>query len=153
VGLGGLSSCLHAYPVMPKPEMNNRDAFCLFYDAKSKEVKGLNGSGRAPARLSIEYILSRGIRGRIPSTDINAVTVPGSNLIYSKCCPDSMLIKSNLGAAAAWIDTVEKFGSGNVTLAEIFEPAIRLAEEGWVCNEYYSLLGQLNTNVYQGSRF
>lgn len=81
MGLGGLSSCLVAY-IMPKPEMNDRDAFCLFYDAKSKEIKGLNGSGRAPAKLSIEYILSRGIRGRIPSTDINAVTVPGLSPFY-----------------------------------------------------------------------
>ncbi len=37
-----------------------------------------------------------------------------------------------LGAAAAWVDVVEAFGSGNVTLAEVLEPAIRLAEEGCV---------------------
>lgn len=35
-----------------------------------------------------------------------------------------------LGAAAAWVDTVEKFGSGKLTIAEVLEPAIRLAEEG-----------------------
>ena len=35
-----------------------------------------------------------------------------------------------LGAAAAWVDTVESFGSGNVTLQDVFAPAIRLAEEG-----------------------
>jgi len=38
-----------------------------------------------------------------------------------------------IGAAAAWVDTIETFGSGNVTLAEVLEPAIRLAEEGYVC--------------------
>jgi gamma-glutamyltranspeptidase len=37
---------------------------------------------------------------------------------------------SRAGAAAAWIDTVEKLGSGNVTIAEVLAPAIRLAEEG-----------------------
>lgn len=37
-----------------------------------------------------------------------------------------------LGAAAAWVDTIETFGSGSVTIADIFEPAIRLAEEGYV---------------------
>lgn len=35
-----------------------------------------------------------------------------------------------LGAAAAWVDTVEKFGSGKLSVAEVLEPAIRLAEEG-----------------------
>ena len=36
------------------------------------------------------------------------------------------------GAAAAWIDTVEKFGSGKLTIGDVLEPAIRLAEEGLV---------------------
>ena len=54
---------------------------------------------------------SRGITGRsIPLTDLNCVTVPG--------------------AAAAWVDSVETFGSGKLSIAEVLEPAIRLAEEG-----------------------
>lgn len=54
----------------------------------------------------------RGVTGQtIPTTDINSVTVPG--------------------AAAAWYDSVKEFGSGTVTFAEVMEPAIRLAEEGW----------------------
>jgi gamma-glutamyltranspeptidase len=36
------------------------------------------------------------------------------------------------GAAAAWVDTVETFGSGKLTVAEVLAPAIRLAEEGSV---------------------
>jgi hypothetical protein len=35
------------------------------------------------------------------------------------------------GAAAAWIDTIQHFGSNSVSVAEIFDPAIRLAEEGY----------------------
>jgi gamma-glutamyltranspeptidase len=35
------------------------------------------------------------------------------------------------GAAAAWVDTVEAFGSGELNVAEVLEPAIRLAEEGY----------------------
>ena len=54
-----------------------RDAFCLFYDAKTKTVKALNGSGRAPAKLDIDYALSRGLKKSIPLTDLNSVTVPG----------------------------------------------------------------------------
>jgi hypothetical protein len=34
------------------------------------------------------------------------------------------------GAAAALVDTVEKFGSGTLELSEILDPAIRLAEDG-----------------------
>jgi gamma-glutamyltranspeptidase len=53
------------------------DAFCLFYNATTRSVKALNGSGRAPEKLSIEYLRSHGITGRIPPTDLNSVTVPG----------------------------------------------------------------------------
>jgi len=56
----------------------DRDAFCLFYNANTKVIKALNGSGRAPAKLTIEHLRSRGIQGHIPATDLNSVTVPGS---------------------------------------------------------------------------
>ena len=36
------------------------------------------------------------------------------------------------GCAAAWVDTVEQLGSGKLSLAEVLEPAIRLAEEGYI---------------------
>ena len=35
------------------------------------------------------------------------------------------------GAAAAWVDTVEAFGSGKLSVAEVLEPAICLATEGY----------------------
>ncbi|OAX44171.1 gamma-glutamyltranspeptidase [Rhizopogon vinicolor AM-OR11-026] len=99
------------------------DAFCLFYDAETKTIKALNGSGHAPQKLSIEYLRQRGINGgQIPLTDLNSVTVPG--------------------AAAAWVDTVEKLGSGKLTVAEVLEPAIRLAEEGVPVSEIHSLSWQ-----------
>lgn len=62
--------------------LNRRDAFCLFYDAKTKEVKALNGSGHSPQKLTIDYARSRGIKTRsIPLTDLNSVTVPGTPVI------------------------------------------------------------------------
>ncbi|EIW64307.1 gamma-glutamyltranspeptidase [Trametes versicolor FP-101664 SS1] len=95
------------------------DAFCLFYDAQTKTVKALNGSGRSPAKLTIDHVRSQGVTGhKIPSTNLNSVTVPG--------------------AAAAWVDTVEKLGSGRLSVAEILEPAIRLAEEGFPVTEINS---------------
>jgi gamma-glutamyltranspeptidase len=36
----------------------------------------------------------------------------------------------NTGAAAAWVDTVEKLGT--LKIADVLAPAIRLAEEGFV---------------------
>lgn len=47
----------------------------------------------------------------LPSTSVHAVTVPG--------------------AAAAWVDTVQHFGSGKIDLATILLPAIDLAENGY----------------------
>ncbi|KAJ7169765.1 gamma-glutamyltranspeptidase [Mycena filopes] len=99
------------------------DAFCLFFDAKTKTVKALNGSGHSPQKLTLEYIRERGLTGNsIPLTDLNSVTVPG--------------------AAAAWVDTVEQFGSGKVSVADVLAPAIRLAEEGVPVSEIHSLAWQ-----------
>ena len=110
----------------------NSDAFCLFYDASTKQVKALNGSGRSPAKLTIDYVRSRGITGRsIPLTDLNSVTVPG--------------------AAAAWVDTVEAFGSGKLSIAQVLAPAIRLAEEGSVLKGFLRIVFALN-RIHQCSR-
>ncbi|XP_019615061.1 PREDICTED: uncharacterized protein LOC109462864 [Branchiostoma belcheri] len=89
------------------------DCFCLFYHAASKTVKGLNGSGRAPARLSLDLLHSQGHSAECPPPPFHAhnVTVPG--------------------AAAGWVDTIEHFGSKKVSMQEILQPAIQLAEEGF----------------------
>lgn len=90
--------------------------FLLYYDARTKKVSALNGSGRAPASLSISTLRKKGIRGNtIPMTDVNAITVPG--------------------AAAGWLTTLEKFGSHKLSVAEILAPAIQLAEEGFPVSE------------------
>ncbi|KAI0673439.1 gamma-glutamyltranspeptidase [Trametes maxima] len=103
------------------------DAFCLFYDAKTKTVKALNGSGRSPAKITIDHVRSQGVAGnKIPGTNLNSVTVPG--------------------AAAAWVDTVDKLGSGQLSVAEVLGPAIRLAEEGFPVSEINSAGYQ---NAYQ----
>ena len=64
------------------------DCFCLFYDAAERKVKALNASGRAPAGLSVEYLADRGVT-ELPRYSVHTVTVPG--------------------AAAGWVDTVERF--------------------------------------------
>lgn len=90
--------------------------FCLYYDAQTRRVHALNGSGRSPAAISLEAVRKRlGARSAIPITDVCAVTVPG--------------------AAAGWVDAVDRFGSGKLSLMQILRPAIELAEEGCPVSE------------------
>ncbi|KAK3109996.1 hypothetical protein LTR53_016181 [Teratosphaeriaceae sp. CCFEE 6253] len=97
------------------------DMFCLFYDAKTKKVRSLNGSGRSGSQWTVEGVrkslgIKEGEKGTIPMESVHAVTVPG--------------------AAAGWVDTVEKFGSGKVSMEEILEPAARLGDEGFPVSEW-----------------
>jgi len=95
------------------------DIFVLYWNEKEKSLKGLNGSGRSPAALSLEKARELGIKGReIPLSSPHSVTVPG--------------------APAGFVDTVSHFGSGKVSLSEILDPAIRLAEGGFPVAELAS---------------
>jgi len=99
------------------------DMFCLFYDAKTKKVESMNGSGRSSGSGSLEQMrkdmgLKPGQSGSIPMTSVHSVTTPG--------------------AAAGWVDTIEKFGSGKVTLEDVLTPAIELGEDGFPVSELAS---------------
>lgn len=107
------------------------DMFCLFHDAKTKKVHAMNGSGRSGSKTSLEQIrkdLNSDEVRMIPMDSVHAVTVPG--------------------AAAGWVDAIERFGSGKLTLEEILKPAVELAEEGFPVSElsgYYVSLSYLYT--------
>jgi gamma-glutamyltranspeptidase/glutathione hydrolase len=92
------------------PMMNGigGDLFAIVYDAGSRAVHGINGSGRAPAGLSIEFLRARGIT-TMPQSGIHAVTVPGT--------------------VAAWSMLSERFG--RTSLADALAPAIAIAEGGF----------------------
>lgn len=99
------------------------DMFCLFYNAETKKVHALNGSGRASVNTSLERMrqdlgLKPGQSGNIPMTSAHSVTTPG--------------------AAAGWVDTVERFGSGRLSLKQILTPAIELGEQGFPVSELAS---------------
>jgi gamma-glutamyltranspeptidase / glutathione hydrolase len=95
------------------------DMFCLFYNASTKKVHALNGSGRSSANITLEGMrkdlgMKKGEVGKIPMLSVHSVTTPG--------------------AAAGWVDTVEKFGSG-MSLEQVLMPAIELGEKGYPVSE------------------
>src|ERR1035437_581253 len=86
------------------------DMFALYFDAQTKQVTALNGSGRAPAALTLDRIRKEGIRSdELPVFHAHTVTVPG--------------------ACAGWCDLIERHGS--LSMSEILAPAIRYADEGF----------------------
>ena len=112
---------------MTEPSMTGigGDMFCLFYNSKTRKVHALNGSGRSAAEATLEGLrkdlgLKPGQIGKIPMNSVLAVTTPG--------------------AAAGWVDTVEKFGSGKVTMEDILKPAIELGEQGYPVSELSAYL-------------
>ncbi len=84
------------------------DMFALYYDAATRQVTALNGSGRASAALTLERALGVAQNGELPPFHAHTVTVPG--------------------ACAGWCDLIERHGS--LSMADILAPAIGLAEEG-----------------------
>jgi gamma-glutamyltranspeptidase/glutathione hydrolase len=88
------------------------DCFALYYEASSHKISALNGSGRAPAALTLEKIISENLisdQAELPPFHPYTITVPG--------------------ACAGWCDLVQAFG--RLPLSDTLAPAIRLAEEGF----------------------
>ena len=91
------------------------DCFALYYDAKTGTVSALNGSGRAPAALSIDLLAKQGISGSIPARSPHAVTVPG--------------------AVMGWHDLLARHGS--MSLADVLADAIHYAEDGYAVSPVF----------------
>jgi len=85
------------------------DCFALFYDSSTGKVTALNGSGRAPAALTLDLLREQGFGAELPPFHVHTVTVPG--------------------ACAGWCDLIERHGT--LELSNILAPAVRLAEEGF----------------------
>ena len=95
-----------------EPMMNGvgGDLFAIVYDAKTKHLYGLNASGWAPKRLSIETLRAKGLT-RLRAVD--QITVPGT--------------------VAGWDALIQRFG--RLSLAEDLAPAIALAHQGIAVTE------------------
>ena len=99
------------------------DSFALFFDAKTKQVHALNGSGRSPKGATLDDVcrdlsITDRAYGTIPTSSALSVTVPGG--------------------AAALVDLVERFGSGALSVGQVLAPAIELAESGSPISEIAS---------------
>ena len=84
------------------------DAFSIVWLAETGELVGIDASGRSGSGMSVEALRARG-HDRVPGSGAEAVTVPG--------------------AVSGWNALVTRYG--NLTLAEVLQPAIRIASEGF----------------------
>ena len=88
------------------------DCFVLYMPRGEGGIVALNGSGWAPAAASVERYRERGMTA-IPPASADAVTVPG--------------------AVASWARLVADHGT--MTLADLLQPAIAAAEDGYPVSE------------------
>ena len=100
------------------------DLFAIVWDAKTKKLYGLNGSGRSPKSLTLAEFKKRGLT-HIPSTGPLPVSVPG--------CVD------------AWFELHKKFGS--MPMSKVLEKAVSYARNGFpVHGELASGLARVQAN-------
>ena len=84
------------------------DMFAIAWSAREGRLVGLDGSGRSGSKASAEGLLAAGER-EVPYQGPRSITVPG--------------------ALSGWQALLERYGT--MTLAQVLEPAIRIADEGF----------------------
>ncbi len=102
------------------------DLFAIEWDAKSGKLTGLNSSGWAPAKLTPELLKQKGF-DQMPRSGIYSVTVPG--------------------AVRGWEALHSKFG--RLPWAELFEPAIYYARNGFPVTEFIHAYWQTSEKVLE----
>src|SRR5438552_2820293 len=94
--------------VAPMNDGIGGDLFAIVYEAKHGKLYGLNASGWAPAALTADYLLGKGVKA-MPQRGIHSVTVPG--------------------AVDGWDKLRKRFGTKS--FADLLAPAIAYAEIGF----------------------
>ena len=102
------------------------DLFAIVWDAKSKKLYGLNASGPAPKKLSLEYFQKNNL-SEYPEFGPLPVTVPG--------------------AVAGWSELHKKFGK--LPIDRLFKPTIAYAREGFPVTETIAYYFTLNKQRFQ----
>jgi gamma-glutamyltranspeptidase / glutathione hydrolase len=96
--------------------MNNGiggDLFAIRWDAQTGKLTGINASGWAPEKLTLDLLREKGFT-HMPQEGVFSITVPG--------CVDG------------WAKLHQKFG--RLPWAELFKPAIYFAQHGYPVTEY-----------------
>ncbi|MEM7102241.1 MAG: gamma-glutamyltransferase [Bacteroidota bacterium] len=88
------------------------DIFAIHWDANTQKLYGLNGSGRSPKSLTLDYFLEKDMK-KIPAYGPLPVSVPGT--------------------VDGWFELHDKFGS--MPMSDILQPAINYAREGFPVTE------------------
>jgi gamma-glutamyltranspeptidase/glutathione hydrolase len=88
------------------------DLFAIVWDADSKQLVGLNASGRAPRAMTLDYFRERGIDS-IPKFGPLPVSVPG--------------------AVDGWFELHDRFG--RLPMTALLAPSIRYARDGFPVSE------------------
>lgn len=103
------------------------DIYAIVWDAKSKKLFGLNGSGRSPRNMSYDFLKDKKFVN-IPSYGALSVSVPG--------CVDG------------WFQLHQKFGK--LSMQDLLSPAIQYAEEGFPVTEVIAFLWKGYAETLQG---
>jgi gamma-glutamyltranspeptidase/glutathione hydrolase len=85
------------------------DLFALVYIAKEDKLYGLNASGWSPQAMTVDFLRSKGVTGKLPLRGVYTVTVPG--------------------VVAGWDALRSRFGK--LPLSVTLAPAIWYAEHGF----------------------
>ncbi|MFN8241835.1 MAG: gamma-glutamyltransferase [Bacteroidales bacterium] len=100
------------------------DIFAIIWSADKGKLYGLNGSGRSPRTLKLDYFRENNI-AKIPSYGPLPVSVPG--------CVDG------------WFEMHEMFGK--LAMADILQPAINYARDGFPVTEVISYYMKKGTDL------
>ena len=103
------------------------DCFVMLWDPTQRKVVGLAGSGASPRALTLEMARSRAVRGALPPVGAVSVSVPG--------------------ALDAWWTLHVRYG--RLPWAQLFEPAIDMAEEGTPVPDLIAAAIRTNMRAFQ----
>ena len=102
------------------------DLFAIVWDAKTRKLYGLNASGPAPKKLSLEYFQKNNL-SEYPEFGPLPVTVPGT--------------------VAGWSELHNKFGK--LPIKSLLKPTIEYAKDGFPVTETIAYYFELNKQRFQ----